>query len=629
MYYYLAVMLALLVAGFTVSKINSQYRKGLILISAAACTVYIVWRLSAIPLHSGWVSLILGILLYLAEIIGLISFFNFQFLFMGNYKIRQQTLDAFSPEPVPFVDVLICTYNEPFHLLEMTMAGALNLDYPKDRFQVHICDDGRRDDLKALCAQYGVHYISRDDNEGAKAGNINHAIQVIQGDLFAVLDADMIPKEAFLKRTVGYFSNPNLAFVQTPQVYYNQDMYQYNLENRHIPNEQDFFMRDIQEARASRNAVLHVGTNAVFRRDFVLAIGGYPTCSITEDMAVGMRLQEEGYDSLLINEALVYGLSATTFGELVKQRDRWCRGNLQVLKKYNPLFAKGLNFSQKLAYVDGGVYWFSNLQKMVYMLCPLIYLFTGTLILDCRLDALFCVYVPFITAQIMVFKTLTPNTRSMLWAHYYETAMAPHLCLSIFKEMFNLKTRFMVTDKETVSDRRFFQTKIVLPHIILLILTLMAWGITGASLVITRHNLGAYVLNYFWSGYNLIGILTAIRVAWQKPIFRKSERVQLKTPIATEVRYRDQVLQGQMEDISGQGTRLTFGSTVPFHTTDSAQLIISEQPFDCEIVRTEDQAAAFRFCHPTPAQMRTIMAIFSENMHACYDVQKEQLYETA
>ena len=160
--------------------------------------------------------------------------------------------------------------------------------------------------------------------------------------MFAVLDADMIPREEFLEKTVGYFSDENMAFVQTPQVYYNQDMYQYNLK-KNIPNEQDFFMRDIQEARASRDAVLHVGTNAVFRKNYVDEIGGYPTCSITEDMAVGMLLQEKGYSSTLVNEDLVLGLSATTFTELVKQRDRWCRGNLQVLKNFNPLSA--LNYS--------------------------------------------------------------------------------------------------------------------------------------------------------------------------------------------------------------------------------------------------------------------------------------------
>ena len=68
---------------------------------------------------------------------------------------------------------------------------------------------------------------------------------------------------------------------------------------------------------------------------------------------------------IFVNEELVLGLSAVTFEELVKQRDRWCRGNLQVLKHFNPIFMKGLSFSQRIAYFDGAVYWFSNLQKMI------------------------------------------------------------------------------------------------------------------------------------------------------------------------------------------------------------------------------------------------------------------------
>ena len=101
-------------------------------------------------------------------------------------------------------------------------------------------------------------------------------------------------------------------------------------------------MRDIQDARASINAVLHVGTNAIFRKRCVLEIGGYPTSSITEDMAVGMLLQEKKFRTIFINEVLVLGLSASTFTDLVQQRDRWCRGNIQVIREYNPLFRKGL-----------------------------------------------------------------------------------------------------------------------------------------------------------------------------------------------------------------------------------------------------------------------------------------------
>ncbi len=461
-------MVIILLVSYVISKQKIEYRKFLIFTNILVGVVYILWRITSIPIDKGIISLILGSILFLAELLGLIAFLDFVYLFTKKYKLELKTLDDFDYRKIPSIDVLICTYNEPLSLLEKTIAACTNLEYPKDKLKIYVCDDGRRNSLKDMCKEYNINYITREDNEGAKAGNINNALKYLKGDLFAVLDADMIPKKEFLLRTVGYFSNENMAFVQTPQVYYNQDMYQYNL-SKNIPNEQDFFMRDIQEARAARNAVLHVGTNALFRRKYVNEIGGYPTCSITEDMAVGMLLQSKGYDSLLINEELVLGLSATTFNELVKQRDRWCRGNIQFLKHFNPIFTKGLTFAQKIAYFDGGVYWFSNFQKIIFIACPIIYMLTSKLIIDAPINQLLNVYIPFIVGQILIFNALSPGNRSLRWAHYYEVAMAPHLSFSILKEMLFLKAKFNVTSKDIYNDRKQFQFAVAFPHIFILV----------------------------------------------------------------------------------------------------------------------------------------------------------------
>jgi Glycosyltransferases, probably involved in cell wall biogenesis len=71
------------------------------------------------------------------------------------------------------------------------------MDYPKNKFKVHICDDGRRSQLRELCEEHNISYITRNDNKGAKAGNLNNALNKVEGELFAVLDADMIPKRTF------------------------------------------------------------------------------------------------------------------------------------------------------------------------------------------------------------------------------------------------------------------------------------------------------------------------------------------------------------------------------------------------------------------------------------------------
>lgn len=622
---YALIMVITLLLSYIVSKQKVEYRKILIFINSVVCCIYIIWRITVIPIHSGIISFLLGITLFLAEALGLISFLNFKYLFTKKYKLELKTLDDFQYGNIPYVDVLICTYNEPLYLLEKTIAASTNLDYPTHKFKIHVCDDGRRNSLKLLCKKYNVNYISRDNNEGAKAGNINNALKYLKGDLFAVLDADMIPKKEFLNRTVGYFTNENLAFVQVPQVYYNKDAYQYNLM-KNIPNEQDFFMRDIQEARAARNAVLHVGTNALFKREYVDEIGGYPTCSITEDMAVGMLLQSRGYDSVFINEELVLGLSATTFTELVKQRDRWCRGNIQVLKHFNPIFTKGLTLPQKIAYFDGGVYWFSNLQKIIFILFPLIYLLTRKLIIDSSILTLLNMYIPFIIGQILIFNTLSPGNRKLTWAHFYEIAMAPHLTLSILKEMLFFKTKFNVTLKEIQQDKKQFQFRVALPHIIIVLVTIIAWIVSTHSLIENNIHLQAYLLNIVWSIYNFIGAIICIKVAYQKPIFRTSERININEDITVECDYKQNKFKAKILDLSEKGIGLKLNEELDLQCEETIKLDLKGSTFICKVSRLNKDLLGLKFNKVTPYQMKLIMSIFTENMQPYYKIAKSQEY---
>lgn len=622
---YALIMTFILILSYKLANSKIKYRKVLIIINSLIGIVYILMRIFTIPIKSGVISFVLGIILFLAELLGIIAFLNFEYLFIKKYKIKLKTLSDFNKLEISYIDILICTYNEPLNLLEKTIAACTNLEYINDKFKIHICDDGRRKDLKKLCEKYNISYITRDNNEGAKAGNINNALKYLKGDLFAVLDADMIPKKEFLLKTVGYFSDKNVAFVQTPQVYYNQDMYQYNL-SRYIPNEQDFFMRDIQEARAARNAVLHVGTNALFRKKFVDEIGGYPTCSITEDMAVGMLLQSKGYNSILVNEELVLGLSATTFTELVKQRDRWCRGNIQVIKHFNPIFTKGLTIGQKIAYFDGGVYWFSNLQKIVFVACPIIYLFTSKLVIDAPIPKLLDIYIPFFLGQILLFKTLSPGNRKLIWAHFYEIAMAPHISLSILKEMLSLKTSFNVTSKEVYNNTMYFQLSVAMPHIFIIVITIIAWIVSTFSVINYKMNFEAYILNIGWSMYNFLGSLVSVIVACQKPIFRSSERVVVDENIDVQLYYKGRKFNAKVLDISEKGIGLRIKCNLDLQLEDDIKLNIKNTTFNCTISRVNKELLGLEYKNLSAEQMKLIMDIFTRNMKSHYNLNKKQEY---
>ncbi|MBM7662311.1 cellulose synthase/poly-beta-1,6-N-acetylglucosamine synthase-like glycosyltransferase [Bacillus mesophilus] len=133
-----------------------------------------------------------------------------------------------------------------------------------------------------------------------------------------------------------------VAFVQLPQAFYNDDIYQFNLlQSKNIPNEQDLFMRLIQTGRDRFNSTIYIGSNTIFRRVALDAIGGFATGTITEDMATGMLIQSKGYKTVFHNEVLAQGLAAESLSDFLSQRIRWARGTIQTMRKWNPITLPG------------------------------------------------------------------------------------------------------------------------------------------------------------------------------------------------------------------------------------------------------------------------------------------------
>jgi len=292
-----------------------------------------------------------------------------------------------------------------------------------------------------------------------------------------------------------------------------------------FPNEQDFFMRYIEPARASRDSVLHIGTNAIFKRKYVENVGLYPTNSITEDMALGLLLQSKGYNSIYINKALVCGLSACTYVDLIKQRDRWCRGNLQVLRNYKKILFTKLKFRQKMVYLDGILYWFSGLMKLIFMITPIIFLLTGFTIVNLPPRYLFPLFLAAFSSQILLSKYILPPEISnhyfkfFMRGEFYNTIIAPHLSFSIFKHYFLGRftgLKFNVTKKNLSTTKGHYYFKLAIPHLILLILGIISL-IVGTLKLRKDLYLDSYLINIFWVIYNIPGLLVALKIAYQPP----------------------------------------------------------------------------------------------------------------
>jgi cellulose synthase (UDP-forming) len=171
------------------------------------------------------------------------------------------------------VDVLITTFDEPLELVMKTAVAALEIRYPHETY---VLDDGNRPAMRALALAEGIGYINRSEDWvnrplHAKAGNLNNALMTTSGEFILILDADMVPRPEFLDDTLGYFDDPTVALVQTPQVFNNVP------DNDPLGSQAKLFYGPIMQGKDGWNAAFFCGSNAVLRREALmqLAITGY------------------------------------------------------------------------------------------------------------------------------------------------------------------------------------------------------------------------------------------------------------------------------------------------------------------------------------------------------------------
>jgi cellulose synthase (UDP-forming) len=237
-----------------------------------------------------------------------------------------------------------------------------------------------------MAASLGARYLAREQNDHAKAGNLNNALEYIDADLLAILDADHVAMPGFLANTIGYFDDPKIAVVQTPQDFYNVDSFEHGRnrswfwrERRDVSfNEQRLFYRAIQPGKNRWGAAFWCGTNAVVRAAALRDVGGVAFETVTEDIHTTIRMHRRGWHTKYHNEVLAHGLAARDADQYQSQRLRWGTGAMQLLHSEHPLTGPGLSFPQRIAYAATILGWFDAWRTLGYVLIPLAVIFTGS-----------------------------------------------------------------------------------------------------------------------------------------------------------------------------------------------------------------------------------------------------------
>lgn len=376
------------------------------------------------------------------------------------------------PGPAPdgrTVDVFITCYNEPLEVLRRTVIGARAIDYPH---RTYMLDDGKRDEVQAMCEELGIGYIRRTHNLNAKAGNLNFAMSVTNGEFILQLDADHVPLPNILDRMLGYFNDPKMAVVQSPQDFYNVDSFTHvvNDEGRRLWEENRIFYSLIQPGRDNWNASFFCGSCGIIRRSALDAIGGFASQTIIEDMETTMQFHANGFNSAYHNETLAYGLAPGSADAYHVQRLRWGQGAMQILRKLKPLTMRGLNLQQRISYFAGTAAYIEGWQKAVFYLMPLFYFYTGILPVGGNQRDFLIRLFPYIAIAILAFELLSRGTGYLFLSERFTMVRVWTYMMAAFALFTTKPLKFNVTPKGQTGVP--FHT--YAPQLFLLILSIIA-----------------------------------------------------------------------------------------------------------------------------------------------------------
>lgn len=494
-------------------------------LSMAASARYIAWRLDGTVILAATPDGAASLALLGAEL------FGFGLLVSGYLQLaftrpREVLPLPSEPSKLPTVDVFVPSYDEDVEILRRTLTGAVAMTYPNKR--VYLLDEQRRPAVKALCDELGVTWITRPDNSGAKAGNLNHALARTDGELVAVFDADQAPTRAFLERAVAPFlEDPRLALVQTPHHFINPDPFARNLHaETTAPAEHLVFYHLIQVGNDFWNSAFFCGSCALLRRSALDEVGGIATETVTEDAHTAMKLHALGWRSAYLPMPLAAGLATERFAFHVTQRVRWARGMLQILRLDNPLRKAGLTWPQRLNYLGATSHFLFGVPRMVYLLAPPAYLLLGLHPLQASAVEVAAYAIPHVFLSIVGGSVFTQGVRRSFQAEVYETAIAPFVALvTLLVAVSPRHAKFKVTTKGARADQARFDLRNALPNLVVAGLVLVAAFAVPWRWAVWPDERGTVGLAAAWNAYNLLLLLPALVVALDRPQRRDTWRI--------------------------------------------------------------------------------------------------------
>ena len=407
--------------------------------------------------------------------------------------------------------------SEPLDLLLRTLENMLRAEYPHDTW---LLDEGNSAEVQAACDELGVRYFSRkgldhyNQDRGSflvrtKAGNHNswYTEHSNKYDIVAQIDTDFQVEPNFLTRTLGYFRDPKIAFVGTPQVYGNMD----NFIARGAAQQTYLFYGPIMRALSYRRMALLIGANHVIRVAALRDVGLYQG-HLTEDLATGIRLHAGRWQSVYVPEVLAVGEGPTSWSSYFSQQYRWASGCMNIFFTQSFRHNFRMRPNHAFCYFLLEQFYFSGFAMAIAVAELLCYYLFGWVPANFEVHQLVLWYLPlFAWRQVMLRWLQRFNVRPrqergmMLVGRMLTIATIPIYFLALVGVLSGKRVTWKTTPKGAAASQDADGFRVFMPHIVLLVII-----VTGLDVGITARH--ADVVFLAW-GCVTAGAMSAFAVA--------------------------------------------------------------------------------------------------------------------
>ncbi len=244
-------------------------------------------------------------------------------------------------DELPHVTIQLPMFNER-NVAERIIERACQIDYPREKLQVQVLDDSVDDTCRiarqaaerARAQGHDIEYIHRDDRTGYKAGALANGLRTAKGEFIAIFDADFVPEQDFLLRSIHYFTDPDVCVVQSRWEHLNRND-SLLTRSQAILLDGHFAIEHVARNRSERFMAFN-GTGGTWRRAAIEDAGGWQHDTLTEDLDLSYRAQLKGWKFVFLPDLLSPAELPPEMNAFKAQQFRWTKGGAQTTLKMLP-----------------------------------------------------------------------------------------------------------------------------------------------------------------------------------------------------------------------------------------------------------------------------------------------------